>query len=95
MNDSLSSAIDALEKLFPDGFDSIVVFEIVDVGTILLDSSGVREGSSASDCVMKADIETFAGMLSGELDPAKMYFSGKLRVYGDMGIAMRLGRHLS
>ncbi len=36
-------------------------------------------------------LETFEKMVKGELDGTSAFMQGKLRVAGDMGLAMKLG----
>ena len=39
---------------------------------------------------MTADVDTFRDILQGELDPTVAFASGRLKVDGDIGVAMRL-----
>ncbi|MCY3878286.1 MAG: SCP2 sterol-binding domain-containing protein [Rhodobacteraceae bacterium] len=91
---TLGKAMQALENAFPDGFDCPVRFEITDLGSLMLDSEGVRQGHEDAVCVMRADSEVFADILSGRADAMKLFFSGRLRIEGEIGAAMRLGRSL-
>ena len=43
---------------------------------------------------MRADADTFVAALSGQADPAQLFFSGRLEIEGDLGVAMRLGQQL-
>ena len=40
--------------------------------------------------MLSANRDTFQGILAGELDPTAAFMSGRLRVEGDMGLAMIL-----
>ena len=44
---------------------------------------------------LSADAETFEAILSGDLNPTGAFMAGKLKVDGDMGMAMKLGTVLA
>jgi putative sterol carrier protein len=44
---------------------------------------------------MTADTDTFRAILEGALNPTAAFMTGRLRIAGDMGAAMRLGSVLS
>jgi putative sterol carrier protein len=92
MSDILTAAVAALNgKLQGGGIDGSVKFEIEDEGALRIDEDGARIDDGDADCVLTASRETFEGMLSGDLDPTSAFMSGRLRVDGDMGLAMRRG----
>ena len=57
---------------------------------MIIDAQGVRSGDDETDVTLIADAETFQDILSTDLDPTSAFMSGRLRVEGDMGTAMRL-----
>lgn len=94
MSDVVNKAVEILsEKL--GSFDGSVKFVIEDEGAIMLDSSGIRAGDEAADCSLTASSETFQGILAGSVNPTSAFMTGKLKLDGDMGQAMRLGSVLS
>ena len=50
----------------------------------------VTEDDADADCTITASEETFTKIASGEQNPTAAYMSGKLKVNGDMGQAMKL-----
>jgi len=50
----------------------------------------VTEGGEDADAVITASDETFQKIISGEQNPTSAYMTGKLKVKGDMGAAMKL-----
>lgn len=91
MSDVIDQAVLALnEKLGAGGFDGTAKFVIEDEGAIMLDGEGARAGDEDADVTMTADAETFREILDGALNPTAAFMSGKLKVDGDMGAAMRL-----
>ena len=95
MNDILTHAVDALSARLSDGFDGTAKFEIEGEGTIMVDDSGVRVGDEEADVTMTASAETFQGIIEGDVNPTTAFMSGKLKIDGNMGLAMKLGSALS
>ena len=98
MSKIVSAAVDALnEKLDGGGIDGTVNFVIEDEGVVRVDENGASEAAedSPADTTMTANAETFQSILAGDLDPTAAFMSGRLRIEGDIGLAMSLGRLLA
>ncbi len=69
-----------------------VKFDFGDAGKIFLDGAAGKVSSedAAADTTIKVKLEDFADMAGGKLDPTAAFMQGKLRVEGDMGVAMQL-----
>lgn len=92
MSDILTGAVEALNRrLAGEGLDGSVKFEIEDEGSVRIDGDGARIDDGEADCTLTANRETFESLLAGELDPTAAFMSGRLKIEGDMGLAMRLG----
>ena len=50
----------------------------------------VTEDGGEADCTISTSSETFLKIANGEQNPTAAYMSGKLKVKGDMGQAMKL-----
>jgi putative sterol carrier protein len=50
----------------------------------------VTEGGEEADAVITTSEATFEKIVSGEQNPTSAYMTGKLKVKGDMGAAMKL-----
>ena len=77
------------------GMNNTYVFEIEGAGTwtvALTDGSlTVSDGESANaDCTISASEESFQKIVAGEQNPTTAYMTGKLKIKGDMGVAMKL-----
>ena len=69
-------------------------FDIEGAGSWRVESEGdrivVTEGHASADCVIRADEKTFLRIVSGEQSPMGAYMTGKVKVEGDLGLALRL-----
>ncbi len=97
MSDVISSAVEALSAKVSGGFDASAKFVIEGEGAIMIDAEGVRaaDAGEEADVTLAADADTFQAILEGDLNPTSAFMSGKLRVEGDMGVAMKLGSLLA
>ena len=50
----------------------------------------VTEGAGEADTTIQASEQTFEKIVAGEQNPTTAYMTGKLKVKGDMGQAMKL-----
>jgi putative sterol carrier protein len=49
-----------------------------------------QNGGPEPDCTISTSEETFQKLVSGEQNPTAAYMTGKLKIKGDMGAAMKL-----
>ena len=90
MSDAIDEAVTMLNSKLDGGFDGTAKFVIEDEGSIFLDGEGARASDDEAEVTMTADVGTFRGILQGDLDPTVAFASGRLKVDGDIGVAMRL-----
>ena len=95
MSDMIDAAVKALSARFSGGFDGVAKFVIPGEGAIMLDDTGVRAGDEAADVTMTAEAEVFRAILEGGMNPTMAFMTGKLKVDGSMGMAMKLGSALA
>ena len=92
MSDVINEAVKVLsEKMSGVDIGGTVKFDIEGEGCVMVDDSGVRAGDDDADVTLSADRETFEGMMTGDTNPTSAFMTGKLKIQGDMGIAMKLG----
>ena len=98
---SLDAVVAGLkEKVGEDcGLGAILKFDFGDDGILVLDAKQVpnviSEGDADAQCTMVISVENFMEMAEGKLDGTMAFMSGKLKIQGDMGIAMKLGPMLA
>ena len=91
MSDMVEEAVKALnDRIGGGGLDGTAKFVIDDEGALMIDQAGARRGDEEADVTLSASAETFRAILSGEESPTAAFMTGKLKVDGDMGMAMKL-----
>src|SRR2546428_12094960 len=76
------------------GMTNSYLFDIEGAGkwTVRVEDGNVSvtEGGEDADAVITTSDETFEKIISGDHNPTSAYMTGKLKVKGDMGAAMKL-----
>ena len=89
--ETLESRVDASKTA---GMNNSYVFDIESAGIWKVDvvdgRIDVTEGGTDGDVTIRASEETFRAVANGEQNPTTAYMTGKLKIDGDMGAAMKL-----
>jgi putative sterol carrier protein len=89
--ESLPTRVDADKTA---GMNNSYLFDIESAGKWLVTvedgTVSVREGEGEADCTISTSEENFQKIVSGEQNPTTAYMTGKLKIKGDMGAAMKL-----
>jgi putative sterol carrier protein len=76
------------------GLNASYLFDIDNAGKWIVrvenGRPSVSEGDGEADTTISASEETFVRIVNRELNPTTAFMTGKLRVKGDMGNAMKL-----
>jgi putative sterol carrier protein len=93
---SLESATNTIKSRVGDdaGLGATLKFDCGDDGVIVIDGRAkpntVSNDNRDADCTVGLTIGDLEAMLAGDLAPTTAFMTGKLRVEGDMGVAMKL-----
>jgi len=94
VNDFFARLPSRVESGKTAGMNNSYVFDIDGAGTwtVKVTDGGltVEEGDTGGDCTIATSAETFERIVKGEQNPTTAYMSGKLKIKGDMGAAMKL-----
>jgi putative sterol carrier protein len=76
------------------GMSNSYVFDVEDAGQWMVDVDDgkvtVTEGGGDADVVISTSRDTFEKIVTGDVNPTSAYMTGKLKIKGDMGAAMKL-----
>jgi putative sterol carrier protein len=76
------------------GMNNSYVFDIEGAGvwTVRVADGDVTvaDGAEDADCTISTSEETFTRIVNGEQNPTTAYMTGKLKIAGDMGAALKL-----
>lgn len=87
---------DIAEKLKPQvanaGFDRSVKFDTGADGVLLIDGATVSTTDGPADCTISLSLDDLESLIAGDLNPTTAFMTGKLKIEGDMSVAMALGQ---
>ncbi len=89
---SLEELTEAVKgKVAGGGIEESVKFDLGETGKIFVQGSTVSNDDAEADCTVGISPEDLSELLSGDLNPTAAFMGGKLKVDGDMSVAMKLG----
>lgn len=92
MSEILDRAAEAINRrLGGEPLPHSVKFQVAGEGCVLVDGAGARVEDGPADCTLIADAKTFEKILKGKANPAMAVMTGKLKIEGDMTVALKLG----
>jgi len=95
---SLESITQSIRTKMGDdsGLEATLKFDCGADGVIVLDGASspntVSNTDSETDCTVTVSLENLQAMMDGQLNSVTGFMSGKLKVSGDMSVAMKLQR---
>ncbi|HZQ04108.1 MAG TPA: SCP2 sterol-binding domain-containing protein [Gaiellaceae bacterium] len=82
-----------------DGIDHSYLFDVEGEGQWLVEVRNgavrVTEGAAKADVTISVSGETFSRIASGQQNPVTAYMTGKLKISGDTGAALKLQKIFS
>lgn len=83
------------EGLADKNFDGSLKFDCGEDGVVVLADGTASQEDRDTQCTISISAENLVKLLEGQLKPATALMLGKLKVSGDMGVAMKLGQLLN
>ena len=82
------------ERVAQSAFDSVLKFDCGDDGVLVINGNELSMANTDADCTVGITLADLMAMVDGELNPAAGFMQGRLKVDGDMGVAMKLNQVL-
>ena len=82
------------DKVASAGFDRSVKFDTGKDGVIVIDGATISTTDAPTDCTIKLSLGDLESLISGDLNPTTAFMTGKIKVEGDMSVAMALSQVL-
>lgn len=80
------------ERVAGSGFDKSVKFDLKGEGVIVIDGQSVSTADAPADCTITMSMSDFQDLISGDLNPTAAFMQGKMKIDGDMSVAMALSQ---
>lgn len=74
--------------------DDRLKFDCGDAGVISVHDGTAHLSDDPADCTIHISQENLVKLMAGKLNPVTAFTFGKIKVSGDMGLAMKLGKLL-
>jgi putative sterol carrier protein len=71
-------------------FNRSVKFDTGSDGVVVIDGNSISTTDAPTDCTIKLSLSDLEDLIAGELSPTTAFMTGKLKVEGDMSVAMGL-----
>ncbi len=89
-------SIDAIKekisgKVAEASFDHVIKFDCGDDGVLVINKDEVTTEDMDAECTVSLTLDDLMALVKGELNPTMGFMQGKLKLDGNMGVAMKLG----
>lgn len=79
-------------KVESAGFERSVKFDTGSDGVIVIDGATISTTDQETDCTIKLSLSDLEDLIAGDLSPTAAFMTGKIKIEGDMSVAMALSQ---
>jgi putative sterol carrier protein len=79
-------------KVESAGFERSVKFDTGADGVIVIDGATIATTDAPVDCTIKLSLSDLEDLIAGDLSPTAAFMTGKIKIEGDMSVAMALSQ---
>ncbi|QOF70318.1 SCP2 sterol-binding domain-containing protein [Aminobacter sp. SR38] len=92
---SIQAVADKIKaKVESAGFGRSIKFDTGSDGVIVIDGTTLSTTDGPADCTIRLSLDDLESLIAGELNPTMAFMTGKIKVEGDMSVAMGLSQLL-
>lgn len=92
----LNQVVDRMQKeLQSKSFEGSLKFDCGEDGVVVVADGSATSSDQDTDCTIKISTDNLIKLLTGKFNPMTGVMTGKLKVSGDMSVAMKLGKLLA
>ena len=89
-------SIDAIKdkisgKVAAANFEHVIKFDCGEAGILVINKDEVTTEDMEAECTVGLTLDDLLALVNGELNPTMGFMQGKLKLDGNMGVAMKLG----
>ncbi|MEM7084491.1 MAG: SCP2 sterol-binding domain-containing protein [Pseudomonadota bacterium] len=89
-------SIEAIKDLISDrvaksGFEHVIKFNCGEDGVLVINKNELTTDDIDAECTVDITTENLMALVKGDLNPTMGFMQGKLKIDGNMGVAMKLG----
>ena len=90
---SLAEIADRMNEALADRpLDNSIKFDCGEDGAITISGTDARLADEPADCTIRISEKNLVKLLTGKLNPMAAFAMGKIKVSGDMSVAMKLSQ---
>lgn len=78
------------DKVAASDFDKVMKFDCGKDGVVVINKREVTREDMEADCTITLSRKNLEKLVSGKLNPMTAFLTGKIKVEGDMSVAMQL-----
>ena len=88
---SIESVKDLItDRIAKSDFNHVVKFDCGDQGILVINNKEVTTDDMDAECTVSITADNLLSLVKGELNPTMGFMTGKLKLDGSMGVAMKL-----
>ncbi|MFV0475793.1 MAG: SCP2 sterol-binding domain-containing protein [Pikeienuella sp.] len=78
------------DRVAASEFDKVMKFDCGDDGVLVINRREITREDMEADCTIRLSRKNLEKLLKGDMNPMTAFLTGKIKVEGDMSVALQL-----